>query len=241
VVGGSPATGTVTLDGFAPPAGAVVTLSSNSPAATVPASVTVPAASSTATFAITTSSVASATPVTIGGSYSSGNQSATLTVNPGSILAETSWSILYVDSQETTCYNGAATNAIDNNPATMWHTQFCTSSPAQPHEIEINLGASHTLTGFQYLPRQDGSACGWIGQYQFYVSTDGVNWGNPVASGTFNYSGLVKQCPGPGASVPPAFQIAFPETTGQYVQLRALSEINGNPWTSAAEIHVLGQ
>jgi len=206
----------------------------------VPLSVTVPAGSTTAIFAITTSSVASATPVTIGGSYN-GSQSATLTVNPGSLLAQTGWSILFVDSQETRCYNGAATNAIDGNPATIWHTQFCSSSPPLPHEIEINLGASHNLTGFQYLPRQDGSACGWIGQYQFYVSSDGVNWGSPVASGSFNYSGLITKCPGPGASGPAPLQIAFPATTGQYIQLRALSEINGNPWTSAAEIDVLGQ
>jgi len=240
VVGGSPSTGTVTLNGPAPSGGAVVTLSSNNAAAGVPLSVTVPAGSNTAAFPVTTSSVASATPVTIGGSYN-GNQSATLTVNPGSVLAQTTWSILFVDSQETSCYNGAATNAIDGNTTTLWHTQFCGAAPPTPHEIQINLGASHSLTAFQYLPRQDGSSCGWINQYEFYVSTDGVNWGTPVASGNFNYGNLIAQCPGPGAGVPPALQIAFPETTGRYVRLRAVSEINGNPWTSAAEIDVLGQ
>ncbi|MFI5110842.1 MAG: discoidin domain-containing protein, partial [Terriglobales bacterium] len=105
----------------------------------------------------------------------------------------------------------------------------------------INLGASYTLTAFQYLPRQDGSACGWIKQYEFYVSTDGVNWGTSVATGSFNYGSLRTQCPGPGAAVPAPLQIAFPQTTGQYIRLRALSEINGNPWTSMAEINVLGQ
>jgi hypothetical protein len=38
----------------------------------------------------------------------------------------------------------------------------------------------------------------------------------------------------------PALQIVFPPATGHYVRLRALSELNGNPWTSAAEINVLG-
>jgi hypothetical protein len=117
-------------------------------------------------------------------------------------------------------------------------TQFCSSSPATPHEIQVNLGASYALTGFQYLARQDGCANGWINQYEFYVSTDGVNWGSLVASGNFDYGNLSTACPGGG--VPPALQIAFPQTSGQYIRLRALSEINGNPWTAMAEINVLG-
>jgi len=90
----------------------------------------------------------------------------------------------------------------------------------------------------QYLARQDGCANGWISQYALYVSTDGVNWGNPVASGSFNYGNLGTGCP--GAGVPGVMQIAFPPTSGQYIKLQALSEVNGNPWTSAAEISVLG-
>ena len=213
--------------------------SSNLSVASVPASVTVPAGSSTATFTVSTAAVVSPTQVMIGGSYN-GSQSAILTVNPGSLIPQTNWSVAYVDSQETSCYNGAATNAIDGNPSTFWHTQFCGAAPPTPHEIQINLGGSYNLTAFQYLPRQDGSACGWIGQYEFYVSADGVNWGTAVATGTFNYGNLSTQCPGPGAGVPGPLQIAFPQTSGQYIRLRALSEINGNPYTSAAEIDVLG-
>jgi hypothetical protein len=60
-----------------------------------------------------------------------------------------------------------------------------------------------------------------------------------LASGTFNYGNLSASCP--GAGVPSALQVAFPATSGRYIQLRALSEINGNPWTAVAEINVLGQ
>ncbi len=240
VVGGGSSGGTVTLNSPAPAGGAVVALSSsNLSVASAPASVSVPAGSSTATFTVATTAVVSPTQVMIGGSYN-GSQSAILTVNPGSLIPQTNWSVAYVDSQETSCYNGAATNAIDGNPSTFWHTQFCGAAPPTPHEIQINLGGSYNLTAFQYLPRQDGSACGWIGQYEFYVSADGVNWGTAVATGTFNYGNLSTQCPGPGAGVPGPLQIAFPQTTGQYIRLRALSEINGNPYTSAAEINVLG-
>ncbi len=88
-----------------------------------------------------------------------------------------------------------ATTGLPATPSTatpprMWHTQFCPSSAPLPHEIQINLGASYTLSAFQYLPRQDGCGNGWIKQYEFYVSTDGVNWGTPVAAGTFNYGAL---------------------------------------------------
>jgi hypothetical protein len=55
VLGGSPATGTVTLNAAAPAGGFTVPLSSDNPAAaTVPASVTVPAGAKSATFPVTT-------------------------------------------------------------------------------------------------------------------------------------------------------------------------------------------
>src|SRR5258705_331275 len=61
VIGGTSSTGTVTLTAAAPSGGTVVTLSSNSAAATVPANVTVVAGQTKATFTIKTVSGASAT------------------------------------------------------------------------------------------------------------------------------------------------------------------------------------
>lgn len=58
VVGGDPATGTVTLTSAAPPGGFGVALSSdNTAAATVPPSVSVPAGSTSATFTVSTNTV----------------------------------------------------------------------------------------------------------------------------------------------------------------------------------------
>ena len=80
VRGGSPSTGTVTLDSAAPAGGAAVGLTSSNAAAQVPATVSVAAGATTATFAVTTSAVAAITPVTITATYESVTKTATLTV-----------------------------------------------------------------------------------------------------------------------------------------------------------------
>lgn len=88
VTGGASSTGTVTLSAAAPTGGAVVTLSSGNPAATVPASVTVAAGSTSTTFTVTTSGVASQTSAVITATYGvSGN--ATLTINPAVVSTVT--------------------------------------------------------------------------------------------------------------------------------------------------------
>ena len=80
--GGGTASGTVTLNQLAPNGGATISLSSNSAAATVPASVTVTAGQASATFTVSTGSVSTSTPVTITGSYGGVTKTATLTVMP---------------------------------------------------------------------------------------------------------------------------------------------------------------
>ncbi len=82
VVGGASSTGTVTLSAAAPTGGAVVTLSDNSAASTLPASVTISAGATSRTFTVTTSVVSSQTAVSISGSYGGTIRSATLTINP---------------------------------------------------------------------------------------------------------------------------------------------------------------
>jgi hypothetical protein len=136
--------------------------------------------------------------------------------------------LAYADSQETIGEDGRAVNAFDGNTSTIWHTQWLGANPPPPHEIQIDLGQTYAIDGLRYLPRQDGGVNGTIAQYEFYVSTDGVNWGTPVASGTFTHNLLEKS-------------ISFAAKIGRYIRLRAISEYNGNPWTSVAEINVTGR
>jgi hypothetical protein len=142
-------------------------------------------------------------------------------------ISKSAWSLLYVDSEETSAEDGAATNAFDDNTSTYWHTQWSGGSPAHPHEIQIDLGDYYDISGFSCLPRQD-SQNGAIADFEFYVSEDGASWGNAVATGTWGLiSGICNS-------------ETFPSKYGRYVSLVALSEINGNPWTTAAEINVYG-
>jgi lysophospholipase L1-like esterase len=145
----------------------------------------------------------------------------------GAVIPQTNWQLWYVDSEEAVGENGVAENAFDGSAGTIWHTQWYGSSPPPPHEIQIDLAGNYSINGFRYLPRQDGFANGTIKNYEFYVSVDGINWGSPVASGTFANTTAVKE-------------VLFNAKSGRYVRLRALSEVNGNPWTSAAELNVLG-
>ncbi len=71
LTGGNTAAGTVTLSGVAPASGALVTLGSDSPAATMPASVLVPAGQTSATFTVRTNAVAAQTTATLTATYGS--------------------------------------------------------------------------------------------------------------------------------------------------------------------------
>jgi hypothetical protein len=163
-----------------------------------------------------------------------------LTSAAQSVIPQTGWKLAYVDSQETSCGSYGAANAFDGKAATFWHTTYCGGpNPNLPHDIQINLGATYSLTGFSYLPRQDGCSHGWISKYEFYVSADGANWGTAVAAGTFNYGAASTGCSGNPTAVP-AIVVSFPAATGSFVRLRALSEISGNGWSSMAELNVIG-
>jgi hypothetical protein len=77
-------------------------------------------------------------------------------------------------------------NAMDGNPETFWHTAWRAGPSAFPHELRIESVASRRIRGFTALPRQDGNRNGWIREYAFYVSDDGVHWGEPVKRGALD-------------------------------------------------------
>lgn len=80
-----------------------------------------------------------------------------------------------------------ATLAVDGNTDTFWANEWAPLSPA-PHSIVFDLGKSYSISGFKYMPRQDGYAGeenGNLGPYEIYVSDDNANF-TKVASGKFD-------------------------------------------------------
>jgi hypothetical protein len=137
--------------------------------------------------------------------------------------------VALVDSEETKREDGTVENAIDGRSDTFWHTQWYKAHPVHPHEMVIDLGDTYIVAGFQYLPRQDGCINGTVADYSLYVSEDdGLAWGEAVATGTFAGDTTEKE-------------VMFDPKPARYVRFVALSEVNGRPWTSVAEINILGR
>ena len=121
-------------------------------------------------------------------------------------------------------YEGA--NALDGNPATLWHTQWEGATPKHPHQIVVDLGRSYPIAGFAYRARS-GAGNGTIKDYELYVSDDPKKLGVHAAKGSFK-------------AVDAEQTVTLPEKrAGRYVCVRALSEVKGQAWTSAAEFRIL--
>ena len=113
--------------------------------------------------------------------------------------------------------------AIDDNPNTLWHTQF---SPydALPREITLDLGRTYDVSGLRYLPRQDNNHNGVITSYTVSVGSDGTNF-TQVTSGNWADDFTTKSAD-------------FTSQPARYVRLTAVTGHSG--LASAAELDVLG-
>ena len=133
------------------------------------------------------------------------------------------WKLVSADSQHS---GNEARLAFDNNLSTFWHTEYWGTEPACPHTLVVDMVNTYMVTAFTYNGRTDGNQNGMIKAYEVYLSMDGKEWGTPVAKGEFKNT--------------TAMQVAMLKTPtlGRYLKLVALSEINGNKWTSAAEIGI---
>lgn len=91
----------------------------------------------------------------------------------GKELPREAMRVVYADSEELVGDDGGATNVIDNQPTTFWHSEWQANKPNHPHQIVLDLGGQHTLSGFRYLPRPGGPGQGGrIKGYRVFVSKD---------------------------------------------------------------------
>jgi len=116
--------------------------------------------------------------------------------------------------------------AVDGNPTTIWHTSWEAPADPLPHYFTICLPQPTTIAGLTYLPRSDMSN-GRIAKYNVLISDDGETWSAPIASGAW-----------PDSRQQKTIRFDTPVTT-RCIRLKALTEVRGQPYTSAAEIDLL--
>ena len=142
----------------------------------------------------------------------------------GPALPRTGWTV----SADSQAKSFPAGYVLDGDGLTIWSTPFAGKVPRLPHHITIDMHATHTVSGLAYLPRQDGNSNGNIGQYSISLSSNGRTWSKPVATGKWADDAVQKYA-------------VFKPRKARYVRLTALTEAgHRGPWTSAAEINILG-
>jgi acyl-CoA thioesterase-1 len=135
------------------------------------------------------------------------------------------WKIESVDSEEPD--EGFARFAIDGRADTYWHTAYRNSTPRHPHSIVIDLGGNVRMFGLTCMAREIG-VNGRVRDYEVLAGGDAFDHGAQVATGRFGDAGDEE------------FVFFKLPVIARYITFRALSEINGGPWTSMAELDVLG-
>ncbi len=124
VTGGSPSTGTISLNGSSPTSVSISLSSGNTAVATVPTSVAVTAGATSAQFPVTTSMVTSVSSAAISASYAGVSASQTLTVNPIQVSVSLS-----------------PTSVVGGNPSTGTVTL---SGQAPANGLTVTLSSSNT-------------------------------------------------------------------------------------------------
>ena len=98
-----------------------------------------------------------------------------------------------------------------------------------PADFLIDLGEQVNLKGFNYLPDQSRYSAGVIKTYEFSVSRDGRNFGQPVAAGEF----------GNIANSPIWQRVTFEPVPARFIRLRAVSAVAGTDRAGMAEFSII--
>lgn len=123
---------------------------------------------------------------------------------------------------------GPATNAIDGNTATFWHSRWEPKEAPYPHFIAVDVGEKTKIGGVTVHGRSDGNTNGHIVKYRVFVSQDGKTWGSAVAEGELKQPQSTEQ------------RVEFGRVVdGRYVKFEALSEVQNRAYATIAEFGVL--
>nr|WP_215582490.1 M60 family metallopeptidase [Bacillus mycoides] len=137
-------------------------------------------------------------------------------------LAVLSKKIMKASANSEESWHDPASNAIDDNPNTIWHSKWSTKNQ-YPYNLTLDLGETKTINQVACLPRQDSSNNGRILNYNIYTSMDGSNY-QKVTSGTWEDSTTQKLA-------------TFEPVSAKYVKVEVTNGKNG--YASIAEVDVL--
>ena len=144
---------------------------------------------------------------------------------PPSALRRLGAKVLRVDSEDRATGNVAA-QAIDGDPATIWHTKWDPAPDPMPHEFVLDLGREAILKGLTYLPRQEMSN-GRIAECEIYCTSAADNWGTAAATVQWPNTDQLQT-------------VLFPAAVkARMVRLVIKSEVKHNPFAAIAELDVI--
>lgn len=121
-----------------------------------------------------------------------------------------------------------ASNAIDGNLETLWHTEWSAGHNRADHWLIMDYGKEYMIDGFRYKPRQTQSN-GIITEYKIETSKDGQSY-TEVAKGKWDLNNAWKK-------------IDFDPVKARYVKLSVLDAYSSeadNDYASAAEVRATG-
>lgn len=134
-----------------------------------------------------------------------------------------------------TLEDGLATNALDYNDKSYWHSNYSTSL-GLPQYLEFDLGASYDLIGMKFLPRQNGEN-GDIFEARVYVAdtAEALKTASPVGTFKFDNNGNV-------LNDRDQFKEMGFGATGRFVKLEAVHAGGGasDQYASLSEIRFFG-
>lgn len=89
-------------------------------------------------------------------------------------LNKQDWQMHTFSSEETASEDGAAANVIDGSTSTYWHSRWSSNEMSFPHELVIDLGATHMASGLSYTHRNGLSRA--VKNIQVLYSIDGTTF-----------------------------------------------------------------
>ncbi len=133
-------------------------------------------------------------------------------------LPKTNWVATAFSDPTICCQNDTPPKAIDGDGWTRWSSGVAQASPNQWFQIDMA-----TTRAFNRIVMDAGRSNGdYPRAYQVYVSNDGTNWGDSIASGAGT----------------PLTTINFPSQTARY--FRILQTGSASSWWSIHELDVYG-